>query len=447
MASHFLIPKSKKRLLIRKLQAEKIFSWGYANDNPQLLFDLFAQSGTATRCANRRASFISGRGFTNPAIYKLKVDDEGTTMDKLLQLMSKDYSMFSGMCVHVRYNGLGQIIERKHIPIMNTRLTYGSEIAVYDNWDRSSLLETYNVNKIIRYNRFNPAKAIEEILECEGKTFEDKVANYPGQVLWYSNNGQFNYPTSIADPVAEDIETDYQSKLYKNKNIRTSFTASGAFVDIGVLETSTDRNGTDNSQEERQGQLTEFQGAESAGNIMYVNVASKEDAPLWIPFSGDPNADKKFEYHENSVEKSIVKQFNLPLQLAGIETAGKLGGVNDLMEAYQVFNSETESDRIVMEEQVSKLLLQTVSIMPLLFSDVKNKVTGEDGPEVDAPNVSATALNGAQISSLNEIIANITTNVYPAPTGRAIIVASFPSLTDAQINDIINPLSNVTPQP
>jgi hypothetical protein len=365
MASQISIPKSKKRLLIRKLQAEKVFAWDFDNAYPQRLFDLIAQSGTATRCVNRFADFISGRGFENPTIYKLKVDDEGTTMDKLLQLMSKDYSMFSGICVHVRYNGLGQIIERKHIPFINTRLAYDSRIAVYDNWDKSSLLETYNSSKIVRYNRFNPAKAIQEILECKGATFEEKVANYPGQVLWWSNNGQFNYPTSIADPVAEDIETDYQSKLYKNKNIRTSFTASGAFVDIGVLETSTDRNGTDNSQEERQGQLTEFQGAESAGNIMYVNVASKEDAPIWIPFSGDANADKKFEYHENSVEKSIVKQFNLPLQLAGIETAGKLGGVNDLMEAYQVFNSETESDRIIMEEQVSKLLLQTVVILPL----------------------------------------------------------------------------------
>ncbi len=443
MSSYISIPRAKKRTAVRKLQSEKVYSWGFDNSYPQALFDLIAQSGTATRCVNRMADFISGRGFSSPEIYKMRVDNEGTTMDKLLQLICRDYSMYSGFCVHVRYNGLGQIIERKHIPFMNTRLTYTDEIAVYDNWDKSSLIKNYNIAEIVRYNRFNPNKAIEEILLCDGESYEDKVGNYAGQVLWWSNNGQFNYPTSIADPVAEDIETDYQSKLYKNKNIRTSFTASGAFVDIGIMETSEERNAQGNSQEERQQMLTDFQGAESAGNIMYTNVASKEDAPLWIPFVGDPNSDKKFQYHEESVEKAIVKQFNLPLQLAGIETAGKLGGVNDLTEAYQVYNSETESDRIVIEEQVSKLLMQTVVILPLLFKDVQLMI---DGASQEAPDVSATALNGAQISSLNEIIANVTTGIYPASTGKAIIVASFPSLTDSQIDDIIKPLSNVTTQ-
>ena len=55
-------------------------------------------------------------------------------------------------------------------------------------------------------------------------------------------------------------------------------------------------------------------------------------------------------------------------------------------------------------------------------------------------NVSSTALNGAQISSLNEIIANITNNVYPSDTGLAIIKASFPFLDDKNINAIIEPL-------
>jgi hypothetical protein len=365
MSSTILIPKSKKRLLIRKLQAEKIYAWDYDNALPQRLFDLIAQSGTATRCVNRFADFVSGRGFADPKVYKMPIDRDGTTMDKLLQLISVDYAMFSGISVHVRYNGLGQIIERKYIPFMNTRLCYDGEIAVYDNWDRSSLIENYNIKNIVRYPRFNPAKAVEEILACDGETYEDKVANYHGQILWWSNNGEDFYPTPIADAVAEDIETDYQSKLYKNKNIRTSFTASGAFVDIGVLETSEESNGHQNSKEDRQEMLTEFQGAESAGNIMYINVPSKEDAPVWIPFVGDPNRDKMFEYHEQSVEKSIVKQFKLPLILAGIETPGRLGASADLAEAYTVYNSETESDRIIIEELVSKLLLKQVVILPL----------------------------------------------------------------------------------
>lgn len=365
MISNIIIPKSKKRIVIRKLQSEGVLSWDFDNAYAQRIYNLIAASGTASRCVRRYASFVKGLGFSDIAVYNMIVNRQGLKMDKLLSQVSNDYAYFSGMATHIRYNGLGQVIERNYIPFMNCRLREDDKIAVYDNWDKSSLIENYNVSKIQVYNRFNPKSVIEEISECEGKTYEDKVKNYNGQIFWWSSAGHDQYPTSIADPVAEDIETDYQSKLYKNKNIRTSFTAAGAFIDIGTVE-------SDEELEQRQEKMTDFQGAESAGNIMYINVASKEDAPIWMPFVGDPNQDKKFEYHENSVEKSIVKQFNLPLMLAGIETAGKLGGSNELKDAYHVYNSETEADRIVVAEYFSTLMGKPLNILPLTINIPSN---------------------------------------------------------------------------
>ena len=360
MATSINIPKAKKRIATKLLKSEGIYTWGEFNDYPQRMLALIAASGTATRCVSRYSRFIVGRGFSNPTIYKMVIDRDGNTMDKLLQLVSKDLASLNGFAIHVRYNGLGQVIERKYMPFADTRLTIDGEIAYYDNWDATSEIKRYNKAEIVKLKRFNPSKVIQEINELEGDDYSIKVQNYQGQVLWYSMAGHDTYPLAPCDSVAEDIETDFQAKLYKNKNIRTSFTASGMFVNKGKSETQEDADAAQRS-------ITEFQGAESAGNIMYIEVDTPEEAPTFTPFGADQANDTRFKYHEESVELSIVKSFSIPPILAGILVAGKLGTSSELEDAYMIYNSETEPERIILEEQFNRLLGFEVTVMPLQF--------------------------------------------------------------------------------
>jgi hypothetical protein len=439
--SRITIPRTNKRLIITSLKQEKILGWDSDNAYPQRMVDLIACSGVATRCVNRFKRFIVGRGFSDPLIYKSVTNKNGVTMDKLLNLCANDYAALYGFAVHVKYNGLGQIIERNYMPFQDTRLALNGQIAYYNNWDGSSQTSKFNRADIVYLNRFNPSKVIEEINETEGTSYAEKVSKFPGQVLWYSQAGHNSYPVSLADPVAEDIETDYQAKLYKNKNIRTSFTSSGMYIDYGVSE-------SENIRFEKQRVLTEFQGADGAGNIMYVEVEPGQQPPTFTAFNAGSGVDNRFEYHEKSVEQAIVKCFAIPNILAGVLQPGSLATSSELIEAYIIYNSETEPDRIVFEEQFTKLIGKPVSILPLELNSSSNvDLSSPADPNVaapvvvaDTPNVAATALNGAQIASLNEIIANITSGVYPAETGRAIIGASFPFLTPAQIDSMLNPL-------
>jgi hypothetical protein len=440
--SRITIPRTNKRLIITSLKQEKILGWDSDNAYPQRMVDLIACSGVATRCVNRFKRFIVGRGFSDPLIYKSVTNKNGVTMDKLLNLCANDYAALYGFAIHVKYNGLGQITERNYMPFQDTRLALNGQIAYYNNWDGSSQTSKFNRADIVYLNRFNPTKVIEEINELEGLSYAEKVSKYPGQVLWYSQAGFNAYPVGLADPVAEDIETDYQAKLYKNKNIRTSFTSSGMYIDFGVSE-------SENVRFQKQQVLTEFQGADGAGNIMYVEVEPGQQAPTFTPFNAGSGVDNRFEYHEKSVEQAIVKCFAIPNILAGVLQPGSLATSSELIEAYIIYNSETEPDRIVFEEQFSRLIGKPVSIMPLELNTNVNAETSvlTDANVSAAPiveesvNVAATALNGAQIASLNEIIANITAGVYPSGTGRAIIGASFPFLTSAQIDSMLNPLN------
>lgn len=65
----------------------------------------------------------------------------------------------------------------------------------------------------------------------------------------------------------------------------------------------------------------------------------------------------------------------------------------------------------------------------------------------DASNVAATALNGAQISSLVDVIGQITAGTIPVETGRQILYAAFPAVPVEQIDRIIKPLLTFEPPP
>lgn len=432
-----VIPRQTKRLVSLLDRQANIRTWDEDNAYPQRIKDLCNASGVATRCIKRYSRFIVGRGFADPLTYKQVVDLKGGTADKLIALCAKDFAYYGGFAIHFRFNGMGQIVERKYLNFADTRLCSDSDkIAFYENWDAQSKIKKFNINEIKRINLFNPNTVIDEINECKGDTYEEQVQNYNGQVLWYSSEGFGAYPIAPIDSVAEDVETDFQAKLYKNKNIRTSFTSAGMYIQKGESDSPKDRQATQDA-------LTEFQGADAAGNIMLVEVPAGNEPPEFKPFNVSTAEDRRFEYHETSVERSIVKCFAIPPVLAGVLEAGKMATSSELKDAYDIYNSETEPERIIFEEQFSKALGKPVSILPLDSSaEIRANTTDSGAAQVDTTNVAATALNGAQIASLNEIIANITGNIYPAATGRAIIEASFPFLTPAQIESMIKPLGN-----
>jgi hypothetical protein len=61
--------------------------------------------------------------------------------------------------------------------------------------------------------------------------------------------------------------------------------------------------------------------------------------------------------------------------------------------------------------------------------------------------IASQALNGAQISSLLEIITQTTANVLTSTSAKAITKAAFPMLSDVEINNIFDNLSSVQLQP
>ena len=77
-------------------------------------------------------------------------------------------------------------------------------------------------------------------------------------------------------------------------------------------------------------------------------------------------------------------------------------------------------------------------------------IGGDAAPVIDpvAPEgaaVADTALNGAQISSLVQILAAVTSGAMPVDSARPLILAAFPSFDDARVDAMLAPLRVITP--
>jgi len=83
-------------------------------------------------------------------------------------------------------------------------------------------------------------------------------------------------------------------------------------------------------------------------------------------------------------------------------------------------------------------------------NDAEATTDAPDVPQGDTPaegdNIQQTALNGSQIASLVEIATQVAEGLLPPDTARAIIGASFPTLTSEQINAIVGPLLDFEPR-
>lgn len=327
---------------------------GYDADNcyPQRIRDIIQASGVASTCTNMFSRYTLGDA----------IDVAGSPAPKavteLIKRCVSDYCTWNGMAVHVSYNALGQPVKYSHIPFEMVRLGIEKKdgmLAVHPDWDRRNPNKPFSPSEIKWCNPYSPADVIDEIAECEGKDLVEKMANYTGQIL-YVTPDYMQYPLAWIDPILEDVITSAQTKLFKNKNIRTNFMASHMLIYKGQFEDEDARN-------DFIGMVEQFQGAEKAGNVMVVEAPDETMAPNLVPFTIQNN-DKLWEYTEKSVIESIVRQFNIPPVLAGILQAGKLGTANEINEAHEFYNAYTATDRLHITQVFTDLLQLPVTIQP-----------------------------------------------------------------------------------
>jgi hypothetical protein len=347
------------QITTRQDTALGIMRWGENNSFPQTFLNLIEQSPSAKPAVTRTASFLKGGEFKGDDTV---INPQGLTLKQLVSHMADDYARFEAFAVVCNYNLQGKIVSMYPMSIAELRLNefdelgYASKIGYHENFGLNSVVKKMIVNTVTKdkikwIDRFNPNVVKEQIKKCEGG-----IANYKGQILYYSKNGHSKYPTPPLQAQVNFLLADVENSILMRKE------SSTGFINTYLLKTSL--GSEDVALTELQEALQEAQGARGAGKVIVMPDVNPETihAHVLEEFGSGASGNSVMDNIKKSFELSnrvINGAYLIPPILAGADQ--KTGfSAPDLKSAYFVFNSQTQEGRNTIESELNKILKNSV---------------------------------------------------------------------------------------
>jgi hypothetical protein len=341
------------------ITSKRIKGYGTNNDYPQKILEIVNSSGTGKTCMDVYIKFVEGAGFTDQVFAETVLNLRGEKSNSLLRKFAKDLKHFNGFACLVKYNGLGFPSEYYNVPFENCRIEitnkgdYTGRIAIYPDWTGLTG-KSFDMRNVKFVYSFDPTKVQEQIIEA------GNPENYLGQVLYFTADGDFEYPISPFDPIVTDMLTEESVSTVKYRNAKYNFLHAGMLVRKGKKPRTLDGGATDvndpynQEQVESARMISKWQGDENAAKILVVDIDSDEEKPEIVPFVTN-NYDRQYEVTEKTVQQNIGSMFRIPPVLLGKDVGTGFGSLL-VGEAYQFMSSITEGERLMLTETFKKLL-------------------------------------------------------------------------------------------
>jgi hypothetical protein len=240
------------------------------------------------------------------------------------------------------------------------------------------------------------------------------------------------------------IQTDVDISKFHMYELQNGFKA-GTLINLASGEPET-------AEEERK--IKEqikgrTQSVEDAGEIIITFSNGADEAPTVLPLNGN-NLHERYLMTEKSVQQNILVAHSVVApSLFGIAPSGSFNAAEtaDLYEIYKATYITARQKQIEwmvnymakLSEAVATLKLVDVNPINLQQDQPIAAPTATDQPSTDTAvvDVAKSALNGAQIASLVEVVANIKAGILTPDSALQIILASFPSIDEAQARKIV----------
>jgi len=412
--------------------------YGDNNDYQQYLVELYQESPVHSALVNSIAFMIAGNGLAS-SISSVVKEVNALELDSLTLPVSLDLKLQGGFCLEIIWSlDRTRVSKVSHLPFENVRL------AVSDENDSVCGIWYSRDWQDIRKKKNTP-----EYLPL----FDvDKKDNEARQVLYVSTMsvGSIYYPRPDYFGALNYVELARHIGEYHVNNI-----LNGLFPSF-IINFANGVPSPERQNQIRRNWENMLSGVQNSGKFVMTfnedqNRTPKIDA---FPLS---DADKQYQFLSEETTKQIMYAHRVtsPL-LFGIRDSSGLGSNSDeIKSSYHIFNMQVIQPYQRMIEDAFNTILEAnnlpsdLSIIPNDFWAEK-QVVSDDKTGTSAPtqqDVSSQALNGAQISSLLEIIIQTTAGVLTIASAKAITKSAFPSLSDQQINDIYDNLSNVDIDP
>jgi predicted transcriptional regulator len=299
------------------------YMFGERNDFPQLILDLYNNSGLHNAIVTQKAAFIAGKdtevvlsgtiGEQAGAAAALNRANPTETWQDLKVKCAVDLENFGGYCLQAIWNQPGnRVVAWYHLPFERVRINEDASSVYYcKDWSNRKLWED-----AVEMPAFNP--------DSHGGTQAVYVKQYRA--------GEGVYPLPDWYPAKTYIEIDTEIASFHYNNIKNGFS-------IGKILQMFKGQPTEEMKEEINRKFKRnTTGTENAGGIILSFMEKGED-PMQIIDMMPNDFDKMYLQLVETVRDQIfyAHRVTSPM-LFGVRVQGELGGRNELLTAYEVFD-------------------------------------------------------------------------------------------------------------
>lgn len=345
-----------------------------------------------------------------------------------------DWKKFGGYYLEVIYSTDRKTIAKiNHLPFEECRIAIEQEsediIGIYHSQDWTATKKKRN--KPIFIPQFNALKSVEQ----------------PRQVYYGFNytSGQV-YPRPDYWSAVNYIELSKQIGIYHVNNIMNGLFPS--FI-VSFFQGQQDPDMQRKIASDWENKLS---GARNSGKFIMTFNEPEHTKPEIIPFPIS-DADKQYEFLSNTSRQEIMiaHRITTPLLFGIREQSGFGSNKDEMVAGLKIFMNQviepaqrklTDGFEEILSFEILNIELKVIQNTPIsieeAIAEIAPAASQTTTTTTEETNVAATALNGAQITSLVEILIQTATGVIPKDSARGVVAAAFPTLTTQQIDEIFN---------
>jgi hypothetical protein len=408
--------------------------WGVKNDYPFFLIELLNGSAWHQGIIRSKTFYIAGSGLevtSGDATAFLQNPFSDFDMNEIVQRMVFDFEVFGAMAVIGTWNREGsRVVRWEYIDVDSVRISQDERTYyVSDDWNaREQTAEGTNFRTYPALDETNPVGSFILYYKEPAKKAKGEQGIYPKPAYYGGITA---------------IQTDVDISKFHMYEIQNGFKA-GTLINMasGFPETAEEER---KIKEQIKGRT---QSVEDAGEIIITFSDSADTAPTVLSLNGNDLSDR-YLMTEKSVQQNILVAHSVTSpSLFGIIKDGSFNAAEsaDLFEIFKMTYVNARQKQVEwmvnymakISGAMATLKLKDVSPIASAVKALEPATAPTTPAATDVPvDVAKSALNGAQIASLVEVVAQIKAGILTADSALQIILASFPGIDESQARKIV----------
>lgn len=392
--------------------------WGLDNLYPQTCEELVGRAFTLKAVMDKVTDFLNGEGIEDEDIGSIIVNEEGQTLNDIVNLVAEPYAKYKIISLHIGYDLNYEISSIRYIPVKYLRFGLPdsegcvTKIKYCTNWERDFRMSNQRV--IETYDIYNPDPEVvaEQIDEAGG------IEEYKGQMVFLTPE-LWQYPKATFDPIFDQAQTQAEIATSRLAGLQNSFVALMAVVIPGEAE-------SDDEEDDVSEILQNKMGSKNFGStIGFRDKTGMRKANEIFQSLTPPNLDKLFDSTDQASKDAIMENEAMPKELLGVRPESGMFNQDNMEQAYIYFNAMTKNRR--------NKLASFFTVLMMHWNDpVKKAIKIKPQQYSSKPIISAEQMQYAPMATegILKVQAAINGGQYAYESGIAILIEMYGFVED-----------------